>query len=61
MRSVLYATAILFAVAVIGIRGAFLWLEYRSALDRAQAATQDLALLMEEYAKRTFETSDLIL
>ncbi|MBM1169558.1 sensor histidine kinase [Microvirga arabica] len=61
MRSVLYATAILFAVAVIGIRGAFLWLEYRSALHRAEAATQDLALLMEEYAKRTLETSDLLL
>ena len=61
MRSVLYATAILFAVAVIGIRGAFLWLEYRSALDRARAATHDLALLMEEYTKRTLETSDLLL
>ena len=61
MRSVLYATAILFAVAVIGIRGAFLWLEYRSALHRAEAATQDLALLMEEYARRTLETSDLLL
>jgi two-component sensor histidine kinase len=61
MRSVLYATAILFAVAVIGIRGAFLWLEYRAALDRARAATQDLALLMEEYTKRTLETSDLLL
>ncbi|MBJ6124592.1 sensor histidine kinase [Microvirga splendida] len=61
MRSVLYATAILFAVAVIGIRGAFLWLEYRSALNRAEAATYDLALLMEEYARRTLETSDLLL
>lgn len=61
MRSVLYATAILFAVAVIGLRGAFAWIEYRSALNRAQAATQDLALLMEEYAKRTLETSDLLL
>jgi two-component sensor histidine kinase len=61
MRSVLYATAILFAVAVIGIRGAFLWLEYRSALERARAATQDLALLMEEYTKRSLETSDLLL
>ena len=61
MRSVLYATAILFAFAVIGIRGAFVWFEYRDALDRARAATQDLALLMEEYTKRTLETSDLLL
>jgi two-component sensor histidine kinase len=61
MRSVLYATAILFAFAVIGLRGVFIWTEYRSALSRAEAATQGLALLMEEYAKRTLETSDLLL
>lgn len=61
MRSFLYATAILFAVAVLGLRGAFLWIEYRAALTRAEAATQDLSLLMEEYAKRTLETSDLLL
>lgn len=61
VRSVLYATAILFAFAVIGIRGVFLWLEYDNALTRARAATQDLALLMEEYTKRTLETSDLLL
>ncbi|SCZ09453.1 sensor histidine kinase [Microvirga guangxiensis] len=61
MRSVLYATAILFALAVLVLRGAFLWIEYRTALARAEAATQDLALLMEEYTKRTLETSDLLL
>ena len=61
MRSVLYATAILFALAILGLRGAFIWFEYRDALDRARAATQDLALLMEEYTKRTLETSDLLL
>jgi two-component system, sensor histidine kinase PdtaS len=61
IRSVLYATAFLFAVAVLVLRGAFLWIEYRAALNRAEAATQDLALLMEEYAKRTLETSDLLL
>ncbi|HZH53397.1 MAG TPA: histidine kinase dimerization/phosphoacceptor domain -containing protein [Microvirga sp.] len=61
VRSVLYATAILFGVAVIGLRGVFVWLEYRSAVERAEAATQDLALLLEEYTKRTLETSDLLL
>ncbi|WP_414473290.1 sensor histidine kinase [Microvirga sp. M2] len=61
MRSILYATAILFAVAVLGLRGAFLWIEYQAALTRAEAATQDLSLLMEEYTKRTLETSDLLL
>lgn len=61
MRSVLYATAILFAAAVLLLRGTFLWIEYRSALARADAATQDLALLLEEYARRTLETTDLLL
>lgn len=61
VRSVLYATAILFAVAVIGLRGVFVWIEYRSAIERAEAATQDLAMLLEEYTKRTLETSDLLL
>ncbi|HZH08756.1 MAG TPA: histidine kinase dimerization/phosphoacceptor domain -containing protein [Microvirga sp.] len=61
IRSVFYATAVLFAIAVLGLRGAFLWIEYRTALTRAEAATQDLALLMEEYTKRTLETSDLLL
>jgi two-component sensor histidine kinase len=61
VRTVLYATAILFAVAITGMRGAFVWLEYRYAMDRAEAATGDLALLMEEYTKRTLETGDLLL
>jgi two-component sensor histidine kinase len=61
MRSVLYATAILFACAVVGLRGAFLWIEYQNAVARAELSTRDLSLLMEEYAKRTFETSDLLL
>jgi two-component sensor histidine kinase len=61
VRTVLYATALLFAVAITGMRGAFVWLEYGYAMDRAQAATQDLALLMEEYTKRTLETGDLLL
>ncbi|WP_134497074.1 hypothetical protein [Microvirga pakistanensis] len=37
MRGVLYATAILFAIAVLVLRGAFLWIEYRTALTRAEA------------------------
>ncbi len=61
MRSILYATAALFALAILVLRGAFLWIEYRTAIARAEAATQDLALLMEEYSKRTLETSDLLL
>src|SRR5690606_39266745 len=61
VRSVLYATALLFAVAVIGLRGVFVWLEYRDAIERTEQATQDLAMLLEEYTKRTLETSDLLL
>src|SRR4051794_21921093 len=61
VRSVLYATALFFAIAIIGMRGLFIWFEYRYAIARAEAATQDLSLLMEEYTKRTLETSDLLL
>ncbi|HEY8384417.1 MAG TPA: histidine kinase dimerization/phosphoacceptor domain -containing protein [Microvirga sp.] len=61
VRTVLYATALLFALAIIGTRGVFLWFEHRYAIERAEAATRDLALLMEEYTKRTLETSDLLL
>ncbi|NIX76105.1 sensor histidine kinase [Microvirga terricola] len=60
VRSVLYATAILFAVAVVGIRGLFLWIEHRNAIGRAEASTRDLALLVEENTERTLETSDLL-
>lgn len=61
VRSVLYATAILFAVAIVGIRGIFLWVEHRNAISRAEASTRDLALLVEENTERTLETSDLLL
>ncbi|HEV2602067.1 MAG TPA: histidine kinase dimerization/phosphoacceptor domain -containing protein [Microvirga sp.] len=61
VRGVLYAAALLFAVALLAIRSVSLWIEYRTALARAEATTHDMALILEEYAKRTFETSDLVL
>ncbi|MBV1799149.1 PAS domain S-box protein [Siccirubricoccus sp. G192] len=42
------------------MRGASLWAEYQAALDRTEAGARDLARMVEEYARRSFETSDLI-
>lgn len=61
VQGLLFITAFLFAVTFVGVRAAALWLEHRSALQRAEATTRDMALILEEYAKRTFETSDLVL
>jgi hypothetical protein len=60
MRSVLYGAALLFLAAVICTRGLFLWIEYQHAVERAEAASRDVAVILEEHARRTFETGDLI-
>ncbi len=61
VRGALYITALLFAVTMLLVRGIALWLEHRDALRRAEATTRDMTLILEEYAKRTFETSDHVL
>lgn len=61
VKTALLATALLFAVTLVVVRGAALWLERQDALERAEATTRDMTLILEEYARRTFETSDLVL
>lgn len=61
VRGVIVAMIVLSAAAMLGTRAAVLVQEHRTALDRARAISEDMALLLEEYAKRTFETSDLVL
>jgi hypothetical protein len=39
------------------MRGIFVWLEYRSAIERAEEETQDLAMLLEECTKRTLDAN----
>src|SRR5688572_6628458 len=60
VRRLIYLIALLFCFALVGMRGASLWAEYQAALDRTEASARDLARIVEEYARRTFETSDLI-
>lgn len=54
------AIAAFFLVALIGLRAAFLDEEHREALARAEVGTRDLARLLEQYARRAFETADLV-
>jgi two-component sensor histidine kinase len=61
VRTALLATALLFAASLIVLRGVSLWLERHYVLERAEATTRDMTLILEEYAKRTFETSDHVL
>jgi two-component sensor histidine kinase len=61
VRAALYATALLFALTLVLIRGLALWLEYDAALERAESTTRDMTLILEQFAKRTFETSDHVL
>jgi PAS domain S-box-containing protein len=49
-----------FAITVVGMRVASLWEEHDRAIAQAQAASRDLARIIEEYVSRVFETSDMI-
>jgi PAS domain S-box-containing protein len=49
-----------FAITVVGMRVTSLWVERDREIAQAQAATRDLARIIEEYVSRVFETSDLI-
>jgi PAS domain S-box-containing protein len=53
------AIATLFLVMLVGMRVTFLERERAAALIRAEGVTRDLARVLEEYARRTFETADL--
>jgi two-component sensor histidine kinase len=61
VRTALLATALLFAASLIALRGISLGLERQYLLERTEATTRDMTLILEEYAKRTFETSDHVL
>jgi hypothetical protein len=61
VRGIIVATILLSAAGIFGTRMVDLVQEHRSALERARAISEDMALLLEEYVKRTLETSDLVL
>jgi PAS domain S-box-containing protein len=54
------AIAGLFLLSLAGVRMAFLEQERAAAQERAEIGTRELARLLEQYARRTFETADLI-
>ncbi|HZH28305.1 MAG TPA: cache domain-containing protein, partial [Azospirillaceae bacterium] len=60
VRRAIYATALFVALALVGMRSAFLYFEYGQAVARAEEATRDMARIVEEYTRRIFETDDLI-
>jgi len=55
-----YILAAVFALTVVGTRAASLWREWRSAISRAETGAEETARLVEQYAQRVFETSDLV-
>jgi two-component sensor histidine kinase len=57
---VLWLLAAAFLVAVVATRAVFLWVDHRQTLDRGRDAAADLSLVVEEYARRVFETAHLL-
>jgi hypothetical protein len=60
LRGIIVALASLFAVALVGVRAVTLWTEHGRAIARAEEGTRDWARILEEYARRTFQTGDLL-
>lgn len=60
IADVLWLIAAVFVAAVILTRTAFLWADHRQILDRGGEAVAGLALVVEEYARRVFETANLL-
>ena len=60
LRGIIVALASLFAVALVGVRAVTLWTEHGRAIARAEEGTGDWARILEEYARRTFQTGDLL-
>ncbi|NGM20613.1 response regulator [Roseomonas stagni] len=54
------AIAGIFLLSLAGVRMAFLEQERVASLDRAEIGTRELARLLEQYARRSFETAELV-
>lgn len=51
--------AVLFVVAVVGIRLFFLWRDHDQAMESARETVADVASVLEQYAVRTLEVGDI--
>jgi hypothetical protein len=60
VRRFLVLLALGFGASLLLIEGVALHREYRAALARTSASALDLSRIVEEYARRSFETSDLL-
>lgn len=60
VRRFLVLLALGFGASLLLIEGVALHREYRAALARTSASAIDLSRIVEEYARRSFETSDLL-
>ncbi len=60
LRVMILLLAAAFALALVVTRALFMRQDTEAALVRTTAAAEDLARIVEQYARRTFETSDLV-
>jgi two-component sensor histidine kinase len=59
-RAIILTTAVLFTLSIIAFAAIFTIAERDGARKRAEGSVRDMAHVLDEYAKRTFETGDLI-
>ena len=60
LRLLILLLAAAFALALVGTRMLFIRQDNAAAVVRTAAGADDLARIVEQYARRTFETSDLV-
>lgn len=60
VSTAIWLIATFFIIATLLVRSVFLYLEYREAVINAEAASQQLVRLTEEYVRRTVQTADLV-
>ena len=60
LRLMILLLAAAFAVALVGTRALFVAKDTEASLQRTAAGAEDLSRIVEEYARRTFETADLV-
>jgi len=60
IRRVLVGICAVFAIAIIGVRALFLYLEYNAHVQQAEERTRYLALVLEENAKKQFGMAKLV-
>jgi len=55
-----YVLAAVFALTIVGTRASALWRQWHLATENAENGAAEAARIIEQYARRVFETSDLV-